>query len=297
MNIPSRTGTWGQSSVANILNNEVYLGKIRWKYEPTKRILKEGFIAKKRIQSKDYELYDGLHEAIITEEQWEKVKLKQRERNHASVNSNRKLVNPFATILLCEKCGAVMRRNVPAKTQKTTPWYRCPTRECNCRAIKCDFAEEAILKEMQEWLKEYTIKIEIGKTHKEDSVDETLTVVQNQLAQLRAQQDSICEYLEKGIYTIEIFSKRNEALMREIRKLQGAETNLLNRKILKKETQTAEGKIIPTTQKILDSYPYLSPAEKNHLWKLVMEKITIYRTPEGEFSIHIYPKLPMKTEQ
>ena len=27
MQIPSQTGTWGQTSVTNILNNEVYLGK------------------------------------------------------------------------------------------------------------------------------------------------------------------------------------------------------------------------------------------------------------------------------
>ena len=33
-------------------------------------------------------------------------------------------------------------------------------------------------------------------------------------------------------------------------------------------------------------------AEKNRLWKLVMKKATVYRTPDGELSIHIYPKLP-----
>ena len=52
--------------------------------------------------------------------------------------------------------------------------------------------------------------------------------------------------------------------------------------------------IIPTTQHILDSYPQLSVEEKNRLWKIVMERITAYRTPGGEVSIHIYPKLPMR---
>ena len=31
---------------------------------------------------------------------------------------------------------------------------------------------------------------------------------------------------------------------------------------------------------------------KNSLWKIVLEKITVFRTPEGEFSLHLYPKLP-----
>lgn len=95
MHVPSQTGTWGQTSITNILNNEVYLGMIRWKHEP-----------------------------IITQEQWDQVKNKQRERNHASVHKDKKLMNPFATILFCEKCGAVMKRNVPAKSQNTSPWYR-----------------------------------------------------------------------------------------------------------------------------------------------------------------------------
>ena len=136
------------------------------------------------MTSKDYELYEGLHEPIITQEQWDQVKAKQRERNHASVNSNRQLANPFATILFCEKCGAIMKRNVPAKSQKTSPWYRCPTRGCDCRAIKCDFAENAILKAMEEWLAEYTIKVETDALPKADPVEAALSIVQDQLAQL-----------------------------------------------------------------------------------------------------------------
>lgn len=294
MHVPSQTGTWGQTSITNILNNEVYLGMIRWKHEPTKRIVKDGMLAKKRVTSKDYELYEGLHEPIITQEQWDQVKAKQRERNHVSVNSNRQLANPFATILFCGKCGAIMKRNVPAKSQKTSPWYRCPTRGCDCRAIKCDFAENAILKAMEEWLAEYTIKVETDALPKADPVEAALSIVQDQLAQLHLQQDNICEYLEKGVYTVEMFTKRNATLTKEIHRLQASESDLLKRKESEQEVQNVEAEIIPTTQKILDSYPHLSVAEKNSLWKIVMEKITMYRTPDGDFSMHIYPKLPMK---
>lgn len=46
------------------------------------------------------------------------------------------------------------------------------------------------------------------------------------------------------------------------------------------------------TQHILDNYDVLTIAGKNRLCKLVMKKATIYRTPDGELSVHIYPKLP-----
>ena len=48
MHIPSRIGEWGQTSIANIINNEVYLGKIRWRREPVKRVVKDGMLVTKR---------------------------------------------------------------------------------------------------------------------------------------------------------------------------------------------------------------------------------------------------------
>ena len=50
IHIPARKGAWSQTSVANILTNEVYLGKIRWRREPVKRVIKDGMLAKKRIE-------------------------------------------------------------------------------------------------------------------------------------------------------------------------------------------------------------------------------------------------------
>lgn len=292
MHIPSRTGTWGQTSITNILNNEVYLGMIRWRHEPTKRIVKDGMLVKKRVKSRDYELYQGLHEPIITQEQWDSVKAVQNSRNHASVHKDKRLMNPFASILFCEKCGAVLKRNVPGKSQHTSPWYRCPTRGCNCRTMKCDFVEEAVVNAMREWLSEYTIKVETEQPSQDDPTETALNLIRQQLFELQNQQDKICEYLEKGIYTVEMFSKRNETLTREMRKLQESEADLQKKQKTKNGEKKAVEELIPTTQRILDSYPHLSVTEKNSLWKIVLEKITVFRTPEGEFSLHLYPKLP-----
>lgn len=292
MHIPSQTGTWGQTSITNILNNEVYLGKIRWRYEPTKKIVKDGMLTKKRVNNSDYKLYDGLHEPIIGQEQWNRVKALQKSRSHPSVNTNKQLMNPFATILVCEKCGAVMKRNVPAKTKNTSPWYRCPTRGCDCRTIKCDLVEDAVLKTMRDWLTEYKINVNTSTRPKNDNVKIALSIIQEQLAGLYLQQDKICELLEKGVYTNELFSKRNSTLEEEIRRLQSSEADLLNKRSSQKQSEMEAAAIIPTSQRILDSYDQLSASEKNSLWKIVMKKITVYRHPNGEFCIHIYPKIP-----
>ena len=293
MHIPSRTGKWGQSSIANILNNEVYLGKIRWRREPVKRIIKDGMLSKKRITNYEYEIYEGLHEPIITQDQWDQVKRIQANKYHAPAHVTKELMNPFVSLLLCEKCGARMRRNVPAKTQQTSPWYRCPTRGCNCRSIKCDYLETKVVEAMTKWLSEYSLNITPDFVPKEDPAEAALARIREKLHQLHQQQDNICEYLEKGIYTVEMFTKRNDVLAKEIRKLQSQEADLTRQQALHQSTQTQAAEIIPATQQILDSYPLLSTVEKNNLWKIILEKITVFRTPSGEFSLHLYPKLPM----
>ena len=292
MHIPARKGEWSQTSIVNILTNEVYLGKIRWRREPVKKVVKDGFLAKTRILNDDYELYDGMHEPIITEEQWELVKAAQKKRNHASVNTDRQLQNPFAGILVCGKCGAIMKRTVPDKRRNPTPWFRCTTRGCDCKIIKCEVVENSIRDAMQEWLDEYTIQIEADQQPKVDPIATALEAVRGQLTQLQLQQENICEYLEKGVYTIDMFTKRNASLTKEINQLQSAEADLLRQQSESSQKKQETVQIIPTTQHILESYPILSPAEKNRLWKLVMKKATVYRSQDDKLMVSIYPNLP-----
>ena len=293
MHIPARkSDEWNFGSIVNILNNEVYLGKIRWGKEPVKRVIKDGMVAKKRIQNVNYELYEGRHEAIITQEQWDLVKAAQKKRGHHSTHITKELQNPFVGILYCDKCGAKLKRNVPGKNQGTTPWFRCPTRHCDCRTTKCHIAEEAIRNAMDDWLDEYIIQLSKEEKPTIDPIVEALDTVQAQLGALQHQQETICEYLEKGIYTIDMFTKRNASLSREIKNLQEAEADLLRKKEAGTEADQAAMDIIPTAQHILDNYDILTTEEKNRLWKLVLKKATLYRTPAGELSVHIYPKLP-----
>ena len=292
MHIPARKGEWSQTSIVNILTNEVYLGKIRWRREPVKKVVKDGVLTKKRIQNDDYDLYDGLHEPIITEEQWSQVKAVQAKYSHASVHTQRELKNPFAGILFCEKCGAIMKRYLPHPKESPIAWYRCQTRGCNCKMIKCEVVEDNIRGAMEEWLENYILQIEADNQPQADPIASALEAVRGQLAQLQLQQENICEYLEKGVYTIDMFTKRNATLAKEINQLQSAEADLLRQQGEGKQKKQATSQIIPTTQHILDNYDTLTIAEKNRLWKLVMPKATVYRSPDNELTVNIYPNLP-----
>ena len=279
MHIPSRVGEWGQTSIANIINNEVYLGKIRWRKEPVKRVVKDGMLAKKRVQNDDYELYDGRHEAIITEEQWAYAKAAQAKRNHPPTHKERHLQNPFASILYCEKCGAIMKRKVPKKSRTCIPWYQCPTRGCDCKMIKCETVEKSIRDAMGEWLNNYIIQINSDQQPAEDPIAAALTAVRGQLAGLQLQQENICEYLEKGIYTVEMFSKRNASLAKEIKQLQTSEADLLRQQSEGDEKKRMSSQLIPTAQHILEHYSLLSVEEKNRM--TLTKSATFATTPRS----------------
>ncbi len=214
MHIPARKGEWSQTSVVNILTNEVYLGKIRW-------------------------------------------------------------------------------RRVPDKRRSPTAWYRCLKRGCDCKNIKCDTVEKAIYDAMDEWLEEYIIQLESDQQSKQDPIETALQVVQGQIAELQLQQENICEYLEKGIYTVDMFTKRNATLTKEIKQLQFSEADILRQRG-DGDDKKAGTQLVPTAQHILDSYPSLTVEEKNQLWRLVLDKVTVYRSQDGELTVHLYPKLPGK---
>lgn len=297
MHIPCKSGTrWVQHSVNSILNNEVYLGKIRWKREPTVRVMENGQMVKKRELSKDYLLFEGRHEPIITQEQWERVKQTQKGRQTSSVRRDRKPANPFANILVCEKCGYAIRRNTPSanqiKTRSYRPWYRCATKGCDCMISYCDILEERIVAAMKEWWQGIAITLSEA-TGSTDEAQRQLNIMSKQMQTLLDQQNNICGLLERGIYTEEMFLKRNKVLCEEIEELKVRIEEMEETCHNNMEFTEAQELFFPTTVHLLDCYDMMTVEERNRLWKLMMKKITYYRNPQNpdEIEIHLYPKL------
>lgn len=297
MHIPCKFGThWVPHSVISILSNEVYLGKIRWKYEPTKRVVENGQVIKKREIVKDYLVFEGRHEPIVTQEQWDKVRAVQAMKSHLCVRKDRKPANPFANVLVCAKCGYAIKRNTPSANQlekrKFRPWYRCGSKGCDCMISYCDIIEDKIVEAMKEWWKDVTLKVAPSK--KKEATEETqLDMMRKQLKSHFEQQNQICNLLERGVYSEEMFLKRNAVLQKDIKELQSSIEELEEICHNKSEYEQAREIFLPTTAHILDYYDRMTAEEKNRLWKLLMEKITYYRSPErpDSIEIHLYPRL------
>ena len=159
-------------------------------------------------------------------------------------------------------------------------------------AIFTDMEENAVTFQMVERETLEPTDLEGMEAGEADPVTPALETIRVQIAGLQHQQESICEYLEKGVYTIDMFTKRNTSLSKEIKQLQLAEADLIRQQNEKNQKEQQVAQIIPTTQHILESYPLLEIEEKNRMWKLVMKKATVYRSPDDKLEVNIYPNLP-----
>lgn len=289
--IPSCNGNaWGEISIHQMLDNEVYLGKIKYgKYRQRTQVA-NGSFQKIRKKEKEYDLYDGLHDSIITEDIWNEVKRIQNERFHPSLRADHSLKNTLAGLLRCEKCGSRLVRNVPSKKYKhTSDWYRCLKDNhnclCDCMIIPCEDLEKQVIVELKKWFDNYIINLE-NNTNKENDTESLIAALNKRIADLHNQQDKICQLLEQGVYSVSMFQKRNSDI--EVQ-LQSAEKSIEELK----NTFPKDMIVIPSVQKLLDNYDDLTPEERNLLLKQVLKKITAYRSPEFKdtVSVTIYPLL------
>ena len=282
---------WSWKSVSNIINNPVYVGKMPWGRSKQKKTFVDGKLVKKRSKADSHEVYEGLQEAIIDEDTWGRCVVVRSERYNPPVKIGKELTNPLATIVMCGKCGRTLAKNSPSKKHNTAPWYFCRNK-CGGRSIKCDFVEEAVLKEMKDWLHNHIIQIVADIPKNDNKYQNALEMVQNKIKELIEQQDTLCDLLEKKTYSQDLFNRRNAVLESELAQLKLDEADLLSKIENQSQKETQAVNFIPSAQRLLDNYDQLSVKEKNMLWKEVLEKVTVFRSQSDEINIQIYPRLP-----
>ena len=102
---------WTDSTIKCILNNEAYYGMIAWGKTKIVTKLVNGVPVKKAVKQKEYPLYKGLHEAIITKEQFDNVQKGLAGRYKNPIPRGEVFKNPLGGICKCGKCGKAMIQN------------------------------------------------------------------------------------------------------------------------------------------------------------------------------------------
>ena len=301
----TRSGNlWSQVTIRDMLINPVYCGKLRWNFRQEKKTMRDGQIIVSRPRNEDVIIVDGLHPAIISDEVFAQAQQIISQNHRKPIPERYKVKNPLSGLVYCGACGKRMQRR---------PYYQngriesliCANPYCNNVSSDLDLVERRIIDSLKSWLESYKLN---WKDNNEstallsDTLRNNIQSVKEKLAQSQEQLNNACVFLERGIYSIDLFEKRKEEITAEIEKysvsLQAMEEEYANI-----NTQHITAKVmIPKLENIIDVYYTLPDAKaKNDLLKEVIEKIVYIRTVGGRwvkdkdnFELTIYPKLPQK---
>ena len=299
--VPTRHGElWEYSTIAQIVTNPIYMGKIRRGYFKQYKKIEDGQVKKSRKRAKDesaYKLYDGLHPAIVSEEDFARAQEIGKTRKPAvKVKDEFVLQNAFAGLLVCANCGKRIGRTTTAGTHGRVayPRLRCVNGR-NCHNVSADYAtvEREILHALRTWLKGYRIKLDtVGYANEIADMESQREKILADLDKLNKQLENAFNLVEQGLYTLEVFRTRQDKLTSDISEL-NEELSNLNRSItMMQESDSAKSNLIPQTEQLLESYDEMSNAERNALLKEILVKIEYRKEPSGKIEIDLYPRLP-----
>lgn len=197
--------------ITQILKNPVYTGKLKISQRETIKVIEDGKIKKKRIRNKEYETVDGKHEPLVSDDVFKKVQ--ERFGRNSRENTRYELHNIYAGIMKCSICGKAIML-VPYKNRALR--LKCRNQKhCHNMSHNLDEIHDAIISQLKTVLHDFEIKVELDNT---DDINSRITLINSLKKQLDdndKKMDSICDYLEKGIYTPEMFIARKKIIENE----------------------------------------------------------------------------------
>ncbi|CAI6075425.1 hypothetical protein PAECIP112173_02374 [Paenibacillus sp. JJ-100] len=302
LKIPSATGKdWIPSTVLNILKNAVYTGKIQWKKKQTKKSTEPGKRRTVRTRdTQDWISVQGKHKAIIDEVTFAKAQERISGSYHAPYqldeNGKPKITTALAGLVKCENCGMTMVYR-PYTSQPAH--LRCNTPSCNTRSSQYRLVEAKIIEGLKEWLADYKVKWSKREKKAPDESNDfrktALDALEKEMKELETQKERLYDFLERGIYTEDVFLERSQSLSQRISAAEQAIERTIQEINLEQRKQKAQHNVIPIAESVVKSYYETDdPVKRNKLLKSVLHKV-VYKKEKpqqgADFEVYLHPRL------
>ena len=215
---PPKGKYWSPAALKDTLENIHYIGKVRWNFRKTLMQVEDGEITEVRPKSKigEYLIYDGKHDAIVSEEIFAAAQEKAG-RNHKTRKSN-KLRNPLAGLLFC-KCGsAISLRTYVTKEGKVrnAPRLLCDKQtKCNSGSCLYDEMIEKVKGVLAECIADFEVRIKDNNKDAEKFHRNLIKDLEKKLEALEVKEISTWDkYTEEGMPKA-VFDKINEKILHD----------------------------------------------------------------------------------
>lgn len=281
---PRKSELWSSASIRDMLKNPVYIGKIRWNSRKTVKKYDSGELVTSRPKSKkeDWILVDGKHEALITEDQYNASLA--RFGNLPKVQASKTLSNPFAGIMHCS-CGRPM---IFQPHKKCEARLHCAYQmRCGNRSATYSEVEYEVIKALKDLMSDMKEMLKNNHSEKPAINKNISSMLRKELNSLETQQERLYEFLEQGIYTSEIFVKRNNILSQRRNELLEAIAEAKKKEVSLTDYRQ---KLIALQEAISVMEDKAASAdEKNRLIKAVVKDIVYHRETDIRDKWHPVP--------
>lgn len=276
---------WTPDSIRTILENPVYIGKVKWNERKAILVVDNGEFRKTRPKTAPGEciICDGKHEAIISDELFQAAQQK-RGKTHRTCD-NKELKNPLASLLYCECSRAMAYRHSTRGNLK----YREPRLVCNgqkyCGNGSCSVSEmvDFVADTLKKKIAEFEIEAARGDDGSNKIQEKLMANLEKKLSEIAAREVTLWEsQLDPNMANRmppHVFQALTDKLVKEREETEVA----LEKARASISIPIDYQKKIVTFQKALDALldDNVSVAEQNHLLKACIDKIIYHReTPQ-----------------
>ena len=271
---PINRETWSRYTIADMLVNPVYMGKIRWNYRTNVKSWEnqQTVVSRPRKSLDDCVLVDGLHEAIISEELF--YKAYNRKSQNAPLKKSKELKNPLAGIFYCAKCGRAMK--LRQGDSVNAPRFECTDMKyCGNASATFDEVMNDICKAIADYLEDFEVKVNNDNSDEISMHSQMIESMERRLSDIEKKEISLWDkYAEEGMPK-SVFDKLIEKVTTDKAEIKEALANAYN--AMPKQEDFEEK--IYTLRMTLDSLKdgSISAQTKNTLLRAIIEKITFNR--------------------
>ena len=262
--VPRRNVQFNKNSVRYMLRNPVYCGLTV--FNRTRHVKKGTHGSDRNITRSNPEenwlVAPGLHEPIITREQFEKAQNIRRGRDMPQFHLQSGVVhNQFAGILHCAKCGRPLVTSVAAKGG---PYVLCRTPDCSAMA-KERYVEEYLLNALEDELHRLELAGDTDLTADLAAADHQIQVLQAELQKSAAKKSRLYAFLEDGLYDRSTFMERMALAEKEASDLTARLEAARQQRAAIEASSTAA--LRDNLSTALALWPESTPAARNYLLK------------------------------
>lgn len=277
---PRKSEVWDASSVRPILSNPVYCGFVRWNTRPIIKAYANGKYINTRPRSAKGEVHKGKHEPIISEEMWNKANDILQSHKQQQNPFDKPLQSQYAKLMFCGLCGRAMVRR-PYKNKSAM--YMCVNKSCGCMASDEDDITDLVMHSIADHLVdiENMINGNVKPNSKDKKAETARKVLTNEIELLNKRKKKLYDFLEREVYTEEMFAERFADITKRIADRQAALD-----KLPKEKADIDLYEYSMEIRSVLDTYSKNNPAdENNELLSRIIRKINYTKTEGGRWKL------------